>query len=922
MGKTAAQIVPLKTQLASSVSMLRFADSSDVNTTSSFWTSFNLPGSSGGGAVFEERIYDTSGTAISVAAPQVNAVVTGLSGAPALTTPTVNTTGGSLTGACTMYTIVPVDLSNKAGRPYYNFAQFNNNGGSNQVSVTVNCAGMTNVNKWVVLKETFFPNGGSSVFMFQSTTSVSAVTSWGFTDNYAHSAGNQPGFTTITSWSSSNGSRSWANPDVGSTVTGSFSVSFNTSSTGGNAYGHQMPLQICAYNNVGVTNSSSAQWVFVPYVDRVTTGPTPTATADTTGGSLAAGTYYYKVSAVSARGESPAGSEASATLAATGEITVSWSALSGATSYNIYRGSASGSETLIGSTTNLTWVDQGASTPNATIPVNSPVGGFGPLNTNSVSLSWPAVTGATGYRIWTGQFNGASWYVQNGYAIPTLAAPATSYTFQGNESNSSVSANSANNTGGNILRVGRGFTADGAYTVTKIGMTFQPVTGKNYRCFVIHSGQSNTTTTSSWQTATNSSLQYMEFSMSTSSPNIGQGEYVIVGVEGQDGSCVIGMPTTNASTTLDYYGNMGNDNGTYVATGGIGNYQYIDNQWGADSSSYLTKTVATLYAPIKVVRRYQNTGSQLTTQGTLLGLTSKSNEYMWSQNYSFTNSVKSIVPQWFQVNGYTNQVAVEVSSDAGNTWSALTNNTRFTFASPTKQIMYRFTLLGNTQTWTMLPGAGNLPSNGSWLNPGGGSYYYSNYGFTMDTGQSVYYSNNRAYNYNMDQSTNLGVFLDANGYNYREALAVQQMGVADVDISVTVDTLQNKAGGFGGVFTRGSGVASNYGYFLSLNLSGTVSLYSMNNQSYTALPTPLSTVPTNLTGSAHRLRLVASGSHLMGFVDGQLFISVNDSTYFQNSYWSGVAGSGITVRDLSIQSASTTIAPAAEIESFTAYLEY
>jgi hypothetical protein len=236
--------------------------------------------------------------------------------------------------------------------------------------------------------------------------------------------------------------------------------------------------------------------------------------------------------------------------------------------------------------------------------------------------------------------------------------------------------------------------------------------------------------------------------------------------------------------------------------------------------------------------------------------------------------------------------------------------------------MYRFTLLGNTQTWTMLPGAGNLPSNGSWLNPGGGSYYYSNYGFTMDTGQSVYYSNNRAYNYNMDQSTNLGVFLDANGYNYREALAVQQMGVADVDISVTVDTLQNKAGGFGGVFTRGSGVASNYGYFLSLNLSGTVSLYSMNNQSYTALPTPLSTVPTNLTGSAHRLRLVASGSHLMGFVDGQLFISVNDSTYFQNSYWSGVAGSGITVRDLSIQSASTTIAPAAEIESFTAYLEY
>ena len=72
--------------------------------------------------------------------------------------------------------------------------------------------------------------------------------------------------------------------------------------------------------------------------------PAATLTPATTGGTLAAGTYSYDVTAVLAGGVEVPGTVASVTIASglTNKITVSWSAYPGATSYNVYGRDGSG----------------------------------------------------------------------------------------------------------------------------------------------------------------------------------------------------------------------------------------------------------------------------------------------------------------------------------------------------------------------------------------------------------------------------------------------------------------------------------------------------------------------------------------------------------------------------------------------------
>jgi hypothetical protein len=95
--------------------------------------------------------------------------------------------------------------------------------------------------------------------------------------------------------------------------------------------------------------------------------PTQTAPAtSTTGGNgslNATTTYYYKVTAVNANGETVGSSEQSVTTGAgaTNTNTINWTAVSGATGYNIYRGTASGQEVfrlnssaLTGASTSIT----------------------------------------------------------------------------------------------------------------------------------------------------------------------------------------------------------------------------------------------------------------------------------------------------------------------------------------------------------------------------------------------------------------------------------------------------------------------------------------------------------------------------------------------------------------------------------------
>lgn len=75
--------------------------------------------------------------------------------------------------------------------------------------------------------------------------------------------------------------------------------------------------------------------------------PTITADAPASGGTFTAGTYYWRVTATNSRGETITSNEVSATLTANQKVTLSWAAISGATGYKVYRGTAPGAENIL-----------------------------------------------------------------------------------------------------------------------------------------------------------------------------------------------------------------------------------------------------------------------------------------------------------------------------------------------------------------------------------------------------------------------------------------------------------------------------------------------------------------------------------------------------------------------------------------------
>lgn len=98
----------------------------------------------------------------------------------------------------------------------------------------------------------------------------------------------------------------------------------------------------------------------------------------TSGGTFAAGAYYWVVTAINAQGETTASNEVSATLSANQKQTLNWGAITGATGYNIYRGTLSGGENVLVTTVGAvtTYTDTGTSTTQVSPPDNNsaPVG--------------------------------------------------------------------------------------------------------------------------------------------------------------------------------------------------------------------------------------------------------------------------------------------------------------------------------------------------------------------------------------------------------------------------------------------------------------------------------------------------------------------------------------------------------------------
>lgn len=101
----------------------------------------------------------------------------------------------------------------------------------------------------------------------------------------------------------------------------------------------------------------------------VTVTPTPGSA-----GTMAAGVKSYRVSALNARGETLTSNAATATtVGATGSVSVAWSAVAGATSFNVY-GRTAGNELLIANAAASPFVDTGAIAPAGAVPAANTTG--------------------------------------------------------------------------------------------------------------------------------------------------------------------------------------------------------------------------------------------------------------------------------------------------------------------------------------------------------------------------------------------------------------------------------------------------------------------------------------------------------------------------------------------------------------------
>jgi Pro-kumamolisin, activation domain/Fibronectin type III domain len=166
-----------------------------------------------------------------------------------------------------------------------------------------------------------------------------------------------------------------------------------------------------------------------------------TGTTATVIGLQAGLTYDFKITAGTAFGVSPYSNEASATLApvaptglaaaaaGAGSLTLTWTASSGATTYNLFEGTSAGGESaaqtgISSNTTTLTALAPGqqyffkleavnaggpsaqSAEANGTVLASVPAGLSATAGNGSVSLTWTAAAGAKTYTVYDGKSSG------------------------------------------------------------------------------------------------------------------------------------------------------------------------------------------------------------------------------------------------------------------------------------------------------------------------------------------------------------------------------------------------------------------------------------------------------------------------------------------------------------------------------------
>jgi hypothetical protein len=161
--------------------------------------------------------------------------------------------------------------------------------------------------------------------------------------------------------------------------------------------------------------------------------PAPSLTVASTGGTLASGAYSYDVTAVLASGAEVPGTVASTTIASglTNKITVSWSAYTGATSYNVYGRDGGGLRLLKNVTAGTSYVDTGPTKltanpltlPSATIGVADTSNFNSGANTIAFGASGPITCTGTTATSFTGCTGGGAGQYPNG--MPVYNASST-----------------------------------------------------------------------------------------------------------------------------------------------------------------------------------------------------------------------------------------------------------------------------------------------------------------------------------------------------------------------------------------------------------------------------------------------------------------------------------------------------------------
>ena len=137
---------------------------------------------------------------------------------------------------------------------------------------------------------------------------------------------------------------------------------------------------IAAAGNVGIGTTTPTEALTLAansnFGTYLGTPGTPTATGSNTGGSLATATYFYKITALDSQGNQTAASAESnpggtVSSGSVGSVTVSWTAVPGASSYRVYQGTSSNGENVYYTTTLTTFIATGTGTTAAAPPTTN-----------------------------------------------------------------------------------------------------------------------------------------------------------------------------------------------------------------------------------------------------------------------------------------------------------------------------------------------------------------------------------------------------------------------------------------------------------------------------------------------------------------------------------------------------------------------